>query len=216
MLQSQEQKTTCLNLYGKKHVTQVQQQRPESPTVPLVEFMYLVFTRIQVRVTVGDSGLCCWTNKLTPLCADSARALWGLVLFHIFESLLIETLSATKHLTWLEQDTMQMTIFQWALWHCHKKSQTATPLSTIPHVSLPFSVVPAALSLTCELYQEGLHWTTRHPSRSKVRWICLTSSCHHRSYCLYFRLHGRLYQNRWIYIYSLHRLQRQLREWARE
>ena len=29
--------------------------------VPLVEFMYLVglFTRVQVRLTVGDSGLCC-------------------------------------------------------------------------------------------------------------------------------------------------------------
>ena len=28
--------------------------------LPPVEFMYLVFTRIcQVRVTVGDSGLCC-------------------------------------------------------------------------------------------------------------------------------------------------------------
>ena len=42
--------------------------------VPLVEFMYLVFTRM--RVTVGDSGLCCCTcvtyfeRQLTPLCAD--------------------------------------------------------------------------------------------------------------------------------------------------
>ena len=27
--------------------------------VPLVEFMYLVFTRKPVRVTVGYSGLCC-------------------------------------------------------------------------------------------------------------------------------------------------------------
>ena len=27
--------------------------------VPLVEFMYLVFTRVPVRVTVGDSSLCC-------------------------------------------------------------------------------------------------------------------------------------------------------------
>ena len=27
--------------------------------VPVVEFMYLVFTRMPVRVTVGDSGLCC-------------------------------------------------------------------------------------------------------------------------------------------------------------
>ena len=27
--------------------------------VPLVEFMYLVFTRAPVGVTVGDSGLCC-------------------------------------------------------------------------------------------------------------------------------------------------------------
>ena len=29
--------------------------------VPLVEFMYLVFTRMPVRVTVGDSGLRCCT-----------------------------------------------------------------------------------------------------------------------------------------------------------
>ena len=29
--------------------------------VPLVEFMCLVFTRMPVRVTVGDSGLCCCT-----------------------------------------------------------------------------------------------------------------------------------------------------------
>ena len=64
-----------------KYGTQVQQQRPESPTVtltwhackykvhkevsrqvfegvPLVEFMYLAR---QVRDTVGDSGLCCCT-----------------------------------------------------------------------------------------------------------------------------------------------------------
>ena len=27
--------------------------------VPLVEFMYLVFTRMLGGVTVGDSGLCC-------------------------------------------------------------------------------------------------------------------------------------------------------------
>ena len=27
--------------------------------VPLVQFMYLVFTSCQMRVTVGDSGLCC-------------------------------------------------------------------------------------------------------------------------------------------------------------
>ena len=44
-----------------KYVTQVKQQRPED--VPLVEFMYLVayLHACQVRVTVGDSGLCCCT-----------------------------------------------------------------------------------------------------------------------------------------------------------
>ena len=37
----------------------------------------------QMRITVGDSGLCCSTcvtyfeRWLTPLCVDSARALWG-------------------------------------------------------------------------------------------------------------------------------------------
>ena len=29
--------------------------------VPLVEFVYLVFTHMPVRVTVGDPGLCCCT-----------------------------------------------------------------------------------------------------------------------------------------------------------
>ena len=48
--------------------------------VPLVDFMYLL--ACQVRVTVGDSGLCyctcvtCFERSLTPLCVDSARALW--------------------------------------------------------------------------------------------------------------------------------------------
>ena len=44
-----------------------------------MEFMYLVFTRVgQVRVTAGDSGLCCCTcvtsfeRSLTPLCVDEA------------------------------------------------------------------------------------------------------------------------------------------------
>ena len=40
--------------------------------VPVAEFMYLVFTRMQVRVTVGSSGLCCvrvtsFRHELTPL-----------------------------------------------------------------------------------------------------------------------------------------------------
>ena len=30
-----------------------------SEGVPLVEFVYLVFTRMQVRVTEENSGLCC-------------------------------------------------------------------------------------------------------------------------------------------------------------
>ena len=45
--------------------------------VPLVEFLYLVFTHIQLRVTVGDSGLCCcvrvtsFERYLTSLCVGS-------------------------------------------------------------------------------------------------------------------------------------------------
>ena len=96
------------------------QKLQHSEDVPLVEFMYLVFTCMpgesedvplwtlwwslctwtsldlwwslctlylhtcQVGVTVGDSGLCCcstcvtdFERYLTPLCADSARALWA-------------------------------------------------------------------------------------------------------------------------------------------
>ena len=43
----------------------------------------------QVRVAVGDSGLCCCTrvtyfkNKLTPLLVDSARALWASFCFRV-------------------------------------------------------------------------------------------------------------------------------------
>ena len=61
-----------------KSVTQVQQQRPESPTVtftwhackykvqklhptPLVSLCTLYLHTCQVKVTVGDSGLCCCT-----------------------------------------------------------------------------------------------------------------------------------------------------------
>ena len=53
--------------------------------VPLVGFMYrvLILQACQVRVTLGDSDLCCCTcvmhfeHQLTPLCVDSARALWA-------------------------------------------------------------------------------------------------------------------------------------------
>ena len=73
--------------------TWIQQQRPESPTVtlawhaPLVLRMYLRWNlcslylhACQVRVTVGDSCLCCCTCvmyfkcQLTPLCVN-----WGLI-----------------------------------------------------------------------------------------------------------------------------------------
>ena len=43
----------------------------------------------QERVTAGDSGLCCCTcvtyfeRQLTPLCIDSARALWASFCFQI-------------------------------------------------------------------------------------------------------------------------------------
>ena len=33
--------------------------------VPLVEFMYLVFTRTPGGLTVGDSGLCCCVSCLS-------------------------------------------------------------------------------------------------------------------------------------------------------
>ena len=33
--------------------------------VPLVEFLYRVFTRMPGRVTVGDSGLCCCVPRLS-------------------------------------------------------------------------------------------------------------------------------------------------------
>ena len=33
--------------------------------VPLVEFIYLVFTRLPGGVTVGDSGLCCSDPSLS-------------------------------------------------------------------------------------------------------------------------------------------------------
>ena len=40
--------------------------------VPLVEVLYLVFTRISVEFTVGDSGLCCCvpclSSSIIPLC----------------------------------------------------------------------------------------------------------------------------------------------------
>ena len=83
--------------YRSKFVTQVRQQKPGSPTVTLtwhackykahkllqryilklryiedvllVQFMYLYLHVCQVRVTVGDSGLCC----VLVLCISSAN-----------------------------------------------------------------------------------------------------------------------------------------------
>ena len=46
--------------------------------VPLVEFLYLVFTRTLDGVTVGDSGLCCCvpclSSAINSLCLGSPRA----------------------------------------------------------------------------------------------------------------------------------------------
>ena len=46
--------------------------------VPLVEFMYLVFTRTPGGVTVGDSGLCCCvpflSNAIISLCSLILRS----------------------------------------------------------------------------------------------------------------------------------------------
>ena len=42
--------------------------------IPLVKLMYLVFTRMHMRVTVGNSGLCCvcvTSFELTPLCVEA-------------------------------------------------------------------------------------------------------------------------------------------------
>ena len=82
-----------------KYATQVQQQRPESPTVtltwhevPLVEFMYLAFTRMPGEsYTVGDLRLCCRAcvayigHELTPLFVDSAGALWASLCFRFVQ-----------------------------------------------------------------------------------------------------------------------------------
>ena len=32
--------------------------------VPLVEFIFLVFSRVPAEVTVGDSGLCCFGDSI--------------------------------------------------------------------------------------------------------------------------------------------------------
>ena len=58
--------------------------------VPLVEFMYLVFTRMQVTITEWDSGLCCcayvtsFERWLTPLCADSLKRSICSCVFFVF------------------------------------------------------------------------------------------------------------------------------------
>ena len=61
--------------------------------VPLVEFMYLVLIlhACQVRVTGGDSGLCCcvcvtsFERYLTPLSVATARALCASFCFRLQE-----------------------------------------------------------------------------------------------------------------------------------
>ena len=54
--------------------------------MPLVEFMYLLFTRMpgeSYRRSIGSLFVCLFVSvtsferKLTPLCVDSARALWA-------------------------------------------------------------------------------------------------------------------------------------------
>ena len=94
-----------------KYVTQVQQRRPESPTVTRawrsckykvhklhqryilkgtsVEFLYLAFTRMPGERCRRVSGLCCcicvtyFERLLTPLCVDFARALWASFCFRL-------------------------------------------------------------------------------------------------------------------------------------
>ena len=79
-----------------KYATQVQQQRP-AVTLTWHTCKYsggvdVPCTYTQVRVTVGDPGLCCCTcvaffvRELTPLFVDSARAPWALFCFRfVFE-----------------------------------------------------------------------------------------------------------------------------------
>ena len=60
--------------------------------VSLVELCTLYLHACQVRVTVGDSGLCCcscvtcFERQLTPLCVDFARALWASFCFRFVTS----------------------------------------------------------------------------------------------------------------------------------
>ena len=75
--------------------------------LPLVEFIYSLYLHAcHVRVTVGDSGLCCCTcvtylqPKLSPLCVDSARALWASFCFRfvVYELFVILPLTINENI----------------------------------------------------------------------------------------------------------------------
>ena len=61
------------------------QHEDQHEDIPLVEFMYLVFTHIQMRVPVGDSGLCCCTcfYVFGALIASLAFCLLWIVCIHV-------------------------------------------------------------------------------------------------------------------------------------
>ena len=79
---------------------------------------YLAFTRMpggQVRVTVGDSGLFCCVcvtslkRYLTPMCVDSARALWASFCsrFFFYTSSKHRSLSLLESQFWIQRNQQQ-------------------------------------------------------------------------------------------------------------
>ena len=76
--------------------------------IPVVEFIYLVFTRMPGGVTVGNSGLCCvpcLSSALMSLCWFYTSAL-GLILFQIMSVISLEHVRKSK-----------LRVFLWSTWH---------------------------------------------------------------------------------------------------
>ena len=101
----------------------------------------------QVRVTVGDSGLCCvcvasFDHLLTPLCADSAHALWASFCFRLF--------------TWDSalESTFKSSIVRSNLYHLHSTSNILA--STRSNILVPPDLT---YSLPPDLPQERKHWS---------------------------------------------------------
>ena len=96
---------------------------------PLVEFMYLVYLACQVRVTVGDSGLCCCVKVLQTNLSSSSSSIHGTFKNHTHQNKLAATTGTDK------------TVYSKSIWTIKTECASTQYSCTLQHIIIhsPFS-----------------------------------------------------------------------------